>query len=283
MHGPNAGDEGHQTPENRTPENRADEPQEGWFRFGDEPAPTPDPGERSAAAPKASSKDERPAAAAAEVQDGGEAERGAEAAPPARVVPAAMGDDEPEERIKPFVVSATPGGVDPDLTEAADAAVVTSVGGGRGFGLVGILTVLLACFGIGVVMLDGPRAADAESGGGSGGVWLTDIDEAMALSAAEGRPMLVQFTADWCPPCVAMREGVFASSAVQDRLATQFVTVRIDLTERGGPNDRVAQRFEVRSIPDIQIYHPDGWQMDRLGYVGSASEFLGKLGRLDRP
>jgi len=111
---------------------------------------------------------------------------------------------------------------------------------------------------------------------------MTDIDQATALAAAEGKPLIVHFTADWCPPCRAMRENVLESAVVEERLAERFITVRVDLTNRGGPNNQIAAQFDVRSIPDMQVYHPDGWQMQRFGYVSSAGEFLGKLASIDR-
>ena len=64
-------------------------------------------------------------------------------------------------------------------------------------------------------------------------------------------------------------------------MAAQFITVRVDLTERGGPNNAVAAQFGVQSIPDLQVYHPSGWQMDRFGYASSPREFLARLARID--
>ncbi|MHC4102836.1 MAG: thioredoxin family protein [Planctomycetota bacterium] len=43
----------------------------------------------------------------------------------------------------------------------------------------------------------GPSAVVA----GPRGKWLHDLDEGLAAGAASGKPVLVLYTADWCPPC----------------------------------------------------------------------------------
>lgn len=147
-----------------------------------------------------------------------------------------------------------------------------------GPGIVAILTVILALAGIAFVLFDpaSPRGAAASvTGGVEAGdlTWVGDIDAGFEQAAADGRHVLVLFTADWCPPCHEMKASTLSDPAVRARLARDFVTVKVDLTERGGPNDRVAHAHSIRSIPSVRIYDAQGYEKGAFGYVGSPAEF----------
>jgi protein disulfide-isomerase len=83
--------------------------------------------------------------------------------------------------------------------------------------------------------------------------------------------VLVLFTADWCPPCRRLKRDVLGRSGVDAYLEEQFVRVKIDLTDRSGPNNAVAAHFGVRSIPSARAYDPDGHEIGV--YQGSYTEW----------
>ena len=47
-------------------------------------------------------------------------------------------------------------------------------------------------------------------------------------------------------------------------LSEQCVRVKIDLTERGGPNARIATEYGVRGIPTMILYNHRGEEIDRI-------------------
>ena len=102
----------------------------------------------------------------------------------------------------------------------------------------------------------------------------------MAEAIATDRPMLVHFTADWCPPCRTMKKNVFSDESVQTLIERDFVLVRIDLTDRMGPNTLIARECGVTSIPAIQVFSSEGWEVWSMGFVGSPVEFIAELNRL---
>ena len=62
--------------------------------------------------------------------------------------------------------------------------------------------------------------------------WLRAEPEATQLARANGRPLVVDFMADWCLPCKEMDVQVFSHPDVVDELAA-FTLLRVDLTPRG--------------------------------------------------
>ena len=97
---------------------------------------------------------------------------------------------------------------------------------------------------------------------------LDTLGEGLDVAEATGKPVLALFTADWCPPCRRLKQGVLADTDVMTSLTEDYVLVKIDLTNRRGDNNWVASDAGVRFIPTIIIYE-DGYESQRFG----ASEF----------
>ncbi|MHC5028212.1 MAG: thioredoxin fold domain-containing protein [Planctomycetota bacterium] len=107
--------------------------------------------------------------------------------------------------------------------------------------------------------------------------WHVTLDDGFDASTTSGRPMLVLYTADWCPACKQLEAEVLEDPDVADLLEQRFETVLIDLTDRAGPNTAVAQHYEVRSIPAVHVYDASGELVDdRIG-VGRAAEYYAWL------
>ena len=75
---------------------------------------------------------------------------------------------------------------------------------------------------------------------------MTDDDHFDADVLEADRPVLVEFTADWCPPCRAMAPILTALDAERDDL--RVVAVDVDA------EPAVAARFEVLSMPTFLLF-----------------------------
>lgn len=121
--------------------------------------------------------------------------------------------------------------------------------------LIGTLAVL-ALIGAGAVKLK-------NHGFGAGG-WEHNLADGLNAARDSGKPAFVLFTADWCPPCRTLKRGVLADSRIRAALNDRYVMVKVDLSDRHGPNAGLAGQFEVGSIPTVIVFDTRGREVNRV-------------------
>jgi thioredoxin:protein disulfide reductase len=97
---------------------------------------------------------------------------------------------------------------------------------------------------------------------------------------AANKPVLIDFSADWCVPCREMARTTFRNPAVI-QAASHFVRLQADITNRNSRNSELAMRYEVRGVPTTVFIDKHGRILKReVGYVNS-SRFLSDLREVD--
>jgi len=100
------------------------------------------------------------------------------------------------------------------------------------------------------------------------------IEGAAAEARQARKPLLYDFTADWCAPCQMMQREVFADREAAGRIEAMFVPVRVlDRRQEEGRNpaevDSLQQRFHIQSFPTLVVVPADGGEPTVLvGYQG---------------
>jgi protein disulfide-isomerase len=102
--------------------------------------------------------------------------------------------------------------------------------------------------------------------------WRTGFDTAMAESAQTGKPVLVDFTASWCPPCKVMKHEVWPDAAVASAANDGYVPLLVDVDDP--QNAEVARRYGIRGIPTVLV-------LDASGKVLRSGSYMSKGDMLD--
>jgi thiol:disulfide interchange protein len=99
--------------------------------------------------------------------------------------------------------------------------------------------------------------------------------EAPARSVAAGKPILYDFSAEWCGPCQRMQNEVFTDEKLTHTMAQFVVPVHVvDRQQEDGHNpalvDSLQHAHAVQSFPTLVVVGVDGKVVDRLeGYPGA--------------
>ncbi|MBN1625935.1 MAG: thioredoxin fold domain-containing protein [Deltaproteobacteria bacterium] len=111
------------------------------------------------------------------------------------------------------------------------------------------------------------------------GIKWQPYDESVLLSAGrEGKPVILDFYADWCIPCKGLDKTVFGDPEVID-LSKGFIAVRIDLTREQPFQEEVLKRYSVTGVPTVIFINRNGEEERglRVESIIEASEFLSAM------
>jgi thiol:disulfide interchange protein len=106
------------------------------------------------------------------------------------------------------------------------------------------------------------RATHAEAAA-STIAWRTDLKAALAEARRTGRPVIADFNASWCPPCIVMKKTVWTDPAVEQAVTQGFVPLIVDVDREPALSDQ----FHVDTIPAVLVINGDGRVIRRAGFL----------------
>ena len=99
-------------------------------------------------------------------------------------------------------------------------------------------------------------------------VWAEDHDASLALAAEQGKPVIIDFTADWCAACKELEHFTYTDAEVI-ALSERFVPVMVDATDKKDPvANALLEKYEVKGLPTVLFLHPDGSVRKELTLTG---------------
>jgi len=96
---------------------------------------------------------------------------------------------------------------------------------------------------------------------------IADLENAVAAATAAGRPVMLDFYADWCVSCKEMEKYTFPDPGVQSVLA-DAVLLQADVTANDDADRALMNRFEIFGPPTIAFYSADGVERKDFRLVG---------------
>ncbi|MEO7725664.1 MAG: protein-disulfide reductase DsbD, partial [Burkholderiales bacterium] len=100
----------------------------------------------------------------------------------------------------------------------------------------------------------------------------------VAIRAAAGKPVMLDFYADWCVSCKEMERYTFADDVVRARLAN-MVLLQADVTQNLDDHKALLKRFNLFGPPGIVFFDRQGGELKGLRVVGyqPAAKFAATL------
>jgi len=130
-------------------------------------------------------------------------------------------------------------------------------------------TLLIALSAAAICAATLPANAQVPNPGSEGRIqlkWLTNYDEVLTRAKAEKKPVLIDFTTDWCGWSKKMDRETFAKKDVQKELR-DFLLIRIN-PEANDDNEKIGEKFSISSYPTLVVVNYKGEETGRReGYM----------------
>jgi thiol:disulfide interchange protein DsbD len=111
--------------------------------------------------------------------------------------------------------------------------------------------------------------------------WEHSEGTARLRARSEAKPVLIDFTADWCGACKELARHTFAHPDVM-REASRFVAVKIDATsDEDAAVDAVKTKYRVVGLPTVIVLGSDGRERARFTEFIPPEQFLSELRAID--
>ena len=102
-----------------------------------------------------------------------------------------------------------------------------------------------------------------------GGLVKWRAPDGAEAAAANGKPILYDFSATWCEPCKRMDREVFANQESAVLINASFVAVHVDDDDQAMAAAALRSRHHVEALPTLVVVRPGGGEPRRLqGYPG---------------
>ena len=129
-----------------------------------------------------------------------------------------------------------------------------------------------------------PLSGLSQAGNGNGGPRQLPFERIRSLGELEtriagaGRPVMLDFYADWCVSCKEMERFTFSDARVQEKLSG-WLLLQADVTANSPQDKELLARFRLFGPPGIIFFDPAGKELTGVRVVGfqKAEEFLSSL------
>ncbi len=134
--------------------------------------------------------------------------------------------------------------------------------------------------GLGVVLLFVAAAFLLVTPSKEGVKWSPYDPVAIKKATENGKPVILDFYADWCSPCRALDKKVFTDPDIVE-MSQKFVTIRIDLTTEHPDQDEIQKRFKIKGVPTIVFINRKGViESDKIESFVDSDVVLKRMKRL---
>lgn len=101
--------------------------------------------------------------------------------------------------------------------------------------------------------------------------WIVnDFQGAFKQAADQGKPIMMDFYADWCLACVELDEKTYNQPGILSR-SKEFVSLKMDFTRQNDWTQEMTKKYGIKGLPTVVFLTSQGVEVERFfGYRNAA-------------
>ena len=95
------------------------------------------------------------------------------------------------------------------------------------------------------------------------------FEQAQSKAKEDGKFLLIDFMATWCPPCKKMEVSTWPNESVQAWIKENAIAIQCDVDEAR----KVASAFKIEAMPTVVLFTPGSGSKEfgrQVGFMGSS-------------
>lgn len=96
---------------------------------------------------------------------------------------------------------------------------------------------------------------------------LEQMQQQLNIAAAQGKPAMVDFYADWCTACKAFEKETFQAPEVASKLR-QMVLIQADVTQTNATTIKLLSHYQVLGLPTLLLFNKQGEELQQARITG---------------
>ena len=96
---------------------------------------------------------------------------------------------------------------------------------------------------------------------------VAELDSALAAASKAGKPVMLDFYADWCVSCKEMEHLTFSEAPVRAKLANA-VLLKADVTRNNIDDRELLKRFQLFGPPGTIFFDAQGKELASMRVIG---------------
>jgi thiol:disulfide interchange protein DsbD len=103
--------------------------------------------------------------------------------------------------------------------------------------------------------------------------YVYDEAAAFAKARAEGKGVMVDFSANWCAPCAKL-ELTFGDDDVYDLITKNFVPLKFDVSDPNDTNQKLQDHYNAHTLPAVSFRSADDREVGRVNDLMEPDELM---------